>query len=557
MMIASAVLPLLSTKDDSQTADRTTQSVDPLFTRWAADYAKRETYTRTPIHLAFSRALSKRFTKAVGRVEINFETGQVTVAVENLDAPPDGSVYEVWLLENVPGVHNSAAIDLGKDGDRIMILGALPADGSLVTSVDAQELANFEVDMAAVMRLSANQKPEFVIGGMQSIRFQINRQARLAAKDHSSTPTGGGLFDYWFGPVFADKPDPEHSHGGDGDNDLDSLIAFGKILFEEETFGNGRTCATCHPVNNNLTIDIDFISELSDDDPLFIAEFDDDLPQFDPDNPTTPAFEDPVLMSARGLILENIEGFDEDEDGNLINPPFFRAVPSLFNLEFTAPYGYSACCDDLRIFSMGAVVQHFPKTLERIENTDFVLPNEVQLDALEAFMLSKLSPEDGNFKIKGKNSLLSTAEDTTASDTSRPEVRGRELFRSVGCSTCHKGKGNSVLNGNLLDTGVESLEDEPSDPPSTPTVDNGNGSGEFLTPQLFGLRKQHFFHTGRIGNNTVQIEGKSLRFTNLLDAVDFYRSDAFNDSPTNGSVVDFTDAEAEDIAAFLEAISHE
>ncbi len=151
MMIASAVLTLLSTKDDSQPVDWTAHGVDPLFTRWAADYAKHDTYTRTPIHLGFSRALSKRFTKAVGRVEINFETGQVTVAVENLDAPPEGSVHEVWLVDNIPGLHNSAAIDLGDGGDRIIKLGELPHNGSLVKTVSTKKLDGFEVDMAAVM----------------------------------------------------------------------------------------------------------------------------------------------------------------------------------------------------------------------------------------------------------------------------------------------------------------------------------------------------------------------------------------------------------------------
>ncbi|MCH7726735.1 MAG: hypothetical protein IH991_09680, partial [Planctomycetes bacterium] len=201
---------------EGQAEDLAAQRAEQLFDRWAADYAKHDIYTRTPIDLGFSRAFSKHFTKARGRVEINFQTAQVSVSVDGLDTLPDGSAYEVWLLENVPGPDNSAAIDLGKHGDRIINLGALPANGSLVTSVDAQELANFEVDMAAVMRLSANQKPEYVIGGMQSIRFQINRQARLAPKDHSSTARGGS-FDFWVSPVYADKPvDGNHDHGNGG-----------------------------------------------------------------------------------------------------------------------------------------------------------------------------------------------------------------------------------------------------------------------------------------------------------------------------------------------------
>src|SRR4051812_15744212 len=49
----------------------------------------------------------------------------------------------------------------------------------------------------------------------------------------------------------------------------------GAELFFRGTFGgNGRTCATCHRVDNNLTIDPAFISTLPSTDPLFVAEFD-------------------------------------------------------------------------------------------------------------------------------------------------------------------------------------------------------------------------------------------------------------------------------------------
>src|ERR1044072_9066772 len=50
-------------------------------------------------------------------------------------------------------------------------------------------------------------------------------------------------------------------------------ICTGADLFLRETFnGNGRSCATCHPVANNFTIDKNFIATLPASDPLFIAE---------------------------------------------------------------------------------------------------------------------------------------------------------------------------------------------------------------------------------------------------------------------------------------------
>ena len=144
--VALGMFALRSLKRESPDDSVAPTRAEQLFARWAADYAENEMYTRTPIRLAFSRALSKRFTRAAGNVEINFETGKVTVATEDLEAIPEDSVYEVWLVDDIPGVHNSAALDLGEGGDTILSLGALPASGSLTTFVDLNELASLYVD---------------------------------------------------------------------------------------------------------------------------------------------------------------------------------------------------------------------------------------------------------------------------------------------------------------------------------------------------------------------------------------------------------------------------
>src|SRR5688500_11518171 len=50
-------------------------------------------------------------------------------------------------------------------------------------------------------------------------------------------------------------------------------VCAGSALFFNETFGgNGRTCGSCHPVANNFTIDKPFLETLPANDPLFIAE---------------------------------------------------------------------------------------------------------------------------------------------------------------------------------------------------------------------------------------------------------------------------------------------
>src|SRR3989442_15209482 len=92
------------------------------------------------------------------------------------------------------------------------------------------------------------------------------------------------------------------------------LIPRGRDLFFNETFaGNGRTCGTCHPAENNFTIDPAFIATLPKDNPLFVAEFNPNLRE---------NFENPALMREFGLILENLDGFDD-----LKNKFVMRGVP--------------------------------------------------------------------------------------------------------------------------------------------------------------------------------------------------------------------------------------
>ena len=229
-------------------------------------------------------------------------------------------------------------------------------------------------------------------------------------------------------------------------------------------------------------------------------------------------------MHARGLILENIDGFGVDRrTGLLTNPPFFRAVPGILNLDLTAPYGLSGNVGDLQTFSTDAVTQHFPKTLARKTSgkiPDFVLPTAQQLKDLEAFMLSApelRSPADGNFFLgPGIDSVLSNTDDPDASLPTRAEVRGRENFLSVGCTACHT---NAVFADGNFNTNVELAEKNNlslvtiSPALRTPTTDTGFRNGKFFqAPQLFGLRKRQFFHSGVLGNQLDPVTGEFSLF---------------------------------------------
>jgi hypothetical protein len=157
------------------------------------------------------------------------------------------------------------------------------------------------------------------------------------------------------------------------------LIAKGRSIFFNETFkGNGRTCGTCHRAEDNFGITPGFIITLPRNDPLFIAETNRNLAK---------NFENPRLMRELGLILENLDGFDD-----LANKFVMRGVPHVLALRTsvnspqgprTGWSGDGAPGDgSLRSFATGAVIQHFTKTLNRVPGVDFRLPTDNELDAL-------------------------------------------------------------------------------------------------------------------------------------------------------------------------------
>ena len=324
------------------------------------------------------------------------------------------------------------------------------------------------------------------------------------------------------------------------------LILKGRQIFFNETFaGNGRTCGTCHRAEDNFALSPGFIATLPPDDPLFVAETNADLAE---------NFEKPRLMREFGLILENLDGFED-----LPNKFVLRGVPHVLAQRTsidsaqgprTGWSGDGAPGDgSLRSFSTGAVIQHFTKTTNRIAGIDFRLPTDDELDALEAFMLSLGRQEDPELPLPLKGTVIK---------------RGQEIFldNALGkCNACHFNAGANgdpaifgANAGNLnFDTGVEAQPDQPADltgelvPP-----DDGFGTpgdGAFNTPPLVEAADTGpFFH-----NNSIEtIEG----------AVAFYNGDAFNNSAAGrlliqatGSGINLDGTQVVAVAAFLRAIN--
>jgi mono/diheme cytochrome c family protein len=324
------------------------------------------------------------------------------------------------------------------------------------------------------------------------------------------------------------------------------LIEKGRQIFFNETFeGNGRTCGSCHPAENNFAIDPAFIASLPDDDPLFVAEFNPDLKE---------NFENPRLMREFGLIVENLDGFDD-----LANKFTLRGVPHTLGLPNTIDSalgprtgwsGDGAPGDGtLRSFAIGAVIQHFTKTLNRVPGTDFRLPTDEELDALEDFQFSLGRQQELALPLQLKGTVVK---------------RGQALFLSQTegkCFACHSNAGANgdpaVFGPNVgnqnFNTGVEDLPDQPQDltgelvPP-----DDGfgiPGDGTFNTPSLIEAADTGpFFH-----NNSIEtIEG----------SVAFYNGDAFNNSPAGqllqqatGSGINLDGTQVVEVAAFLRVIN--
>lgn len=324
------------------------------------------------------------------------------------------------------------------------------------------------------------------------------------------------------------------------------LIAKGRNLFFNETFnGNGRTCGTCHPAANNLTIDPAFIAKLPPNDPLFVAEF---VPALKEN------FEKPELMRKFGLILENLDGFDD-----LPNKFTMRGVPHTLGMRVsvnsqagprTGWSGDGAPGDgSLRSFATGAVIQHFTKTLNRVAGVDFRLPTEEELDAMEAFQLSLGRQTELSLPLPLKGEVIK---------------RGQEIFMSNSLGKCNICHFNAGANANLpgppvgnfnFDTGVENLPDQPGRlvNPNIPRDDGFGrpGDGTFNTPSLVeAADTSAFFH-----NNAVEtIEG----------AVAFYNGDAFKNSPSgqflasldpNRVAIKLDATQVVAVAAFLRAIN--
>jgi len=555
------------------------RTFEAAYSRWRSAAEQDGQGTKLVLSLGYFKGLSSEFTQAQGTAVLDLIEGTLSVQVAKL---PERRNFAVWLVHNRPGSDRSVKPELG---DRMIKAGELVRQGdgaAMVTQLDHKSLADFKVDLIVVTPSGNTPSDGGLLFGAPNVFQKIYYSGRpteklVFARMNQDDGGGSGVVKLMLAPLRSLVPALAHADRG-GNPALSELIARGERLFFEETFqGNGRSCGTCHPAENNFTIDPAFIATLPQRDPLFVAEFDDNL------NSASNGgfrFENPELMRRFGLILENVDGF-----ADLKNKFVMRGTPhtlaQALSIEpapanpfvpgSTSPFdgttgthrtGWSGDGApgqaSLREFAIGAVTQHFTRTLARVPGVDFRLPTDSELDAIEAFMLS--------LGRRAELDLNALATKLTDSDVSA----GLAVFNDATkgkCASCHfnaganqgifppLGKGNANFN-----TGVEAravnlgllgaLRPLDGGFGQVGSLSTGFGNGTFNTPPLVeAADKKTFFHN------------------NLCDtiecAVDFYNSTEFNNSPSGvllknlaqGQPLSLGQVEVFQVGAFLRAIN--
>jgi cytochrome c peroxidase len=490
------------------------------YLNWKKAYEQNDGSEVLTLALGFSRAFSSEPTTGSGQVKLNLVNGKLNVIANGLEKGKD---YAFWL---------EGGLSYGKESTVQKKIGTFTSNGEramFAAQLERESLHNFfiqRVTITPAAQSSAN--PALLVGTpgfFQRLYYASAPWAAAGVGQLAHVAPATPSFSFLL---------PKTAVAATSDTELAKLmgqqIALGRELFMRETFGgNGRTCSTCHRLDNNHTIDPKYIATLPADDPLFVAET----------NPALKGLENNKLLRQFGLVLANVDGFNR--------PGVFRGVQHTlaiatsitpeadkegkFVLNALGWSGDGAPGDgSLRLFAVGAIMQHLPKTLNRVANVDFRLPNDIELDALEAYQLSLGRPQDP---------------DLDHLYFSSPVVqRGRELLHSkdqgtAQCKGCHfNGSAISFTtfqNGNR-DTGVENMPENPARLTWQPTpVDGGFGKNE---RQDCGWdKKQTCYGNGEFNVTTLIEAADTAPFfhnnsvNSIEEAVAYYNSLAFHASP--------------------------
>ena len=555
------------------------EALQQQYQRWKSTFETSAHSLRYSLSLTSPRVHAVTEESASGYVEFDFGMKSMLVSLANVD---NDTTLDLWATTNGARVFSQATDPaLQRHLGRIQIRNHV---GVLATSLSPLIEAGFAIDQVLIAPAGADPLQQPLLVGSLNLFQRLYAAEKFPARTVASKNSGlitvaNAAIPTGFPQVFSD------------------LVAQGEDLFFNETFaGNGRSCGTCHPATNNFTIDPNFIATLPADDPLFVAE---NVPALMFGNPANldgagrpQRMENPALMRAFGVIVENLDGM-----GDLENRFVMRSVPHNIGMSVSvttppndlrppnertgwsgdgAPSGLIggvATSGRLRDFIVGAIVQHYPKTMNRSFTgpaPDFRAPTATELDALEAFMLSLGRHTELQLAAGAVGELVLKNADAEA---------GKVLFRdgvpggTRTCNGCHGNAGANVVGGanpgnRNFNTGVELfLRNRINDPNFTVLgelrpVDGGfgtNPSGTFVSLQAQPGFANENFGSNRFNTPSLVEAADSGPFfhnniiNDLEETIRFYNSAEF--ITANGGFIPFSDPQVLQVGKFLRVIN--
>lgn len=534
-------------EDPMQEILRSRSQVVRLYDEWMDRYEAAGGDRNVQVGLGYGKGLSTEFQTVQGMARMDLLDGEVEVEIPYLT-----DAAEVWLIDNQPGPGKSV---LPEEGDHMVRLGRLNDAGRLTAHLGDDFFRGFELDLVVVSRAGESPTDNRLLIGTRSYFQRLYTQTRVASRQVQQPESTFGKLLSWSSLLTPQAAEASSSDILVAHFLVTRQVADGADLFFRGTFdGNGRTCGTCHPVTKNQEIGPAFIATLPANDPLFVAEF-------PASQGGVPGLEIPVLMRQHGQILENVDGAEDPT-----NKFTMRGVPHSLSMSTSilapadgrAPVERPGWSGDgapgngsLRMFPAGAVFQHATKSLNRVAGVDFTPPTDAELDAMEAFMLSA-----------GRTNDLDLSQVTL---TDAGANAGILVFQNQGkCNGCHGNAGaNAAFSGanNNFDTGVEDFPD-PSQVTFPHPLDGGFGTTPAVDTDGDGVPDKFGDDTF---NTTTLVEAADTGpfFHNnavtgpIENAVAFYNSAAFNNSPSGGVVggINLTQTEIDQVGAFLRVIN--